>query len=171
MRRIFFILALSILAILLADCSGRSKKNMELTGPRIPPFVGKKADGKLLSENSISRKIAVLGFLSSWCKPCVNEIIALDSLRKKYDDDKIEFMIFTYEDPSKLKKITDSLKTEIPIIHADSSFFSELNIDAIPTRILAKNGYEILRVVGSPIEHEDSFLRVLSETVGERKHN
>lgn len=169
MRKYFLFIIIFFIFISFFACSKEPRKTTIDADVSIPSFDCVAFDGKKYTDKNIFGKTAVISFLTSWCKPCGNELLALDSARKRFADSKLIFLVFTYENPAKFKKIIDSLNVVLPILQADSAFFADLNIDAIPTHILAVNGREVIRIVGSSIEREDSFWAIVSREAGSKQ--
>ncbi len=151
--------------ILFTGCGEDSEDSNE-SRIEFPDFKYETPDGKKYSNKDIQRGSVVVGFLVSWCVPCAGELLALQEIHDEFGKHHLSVFVFTYEEISKFDKIVDSLGIDIPIIRADSSLFSAMKIDAIPTRIFFHNSSEIRRMIGTPNFEEEDFRREIAETIG-----
>ena len=80
------VLAISLLDPLLASAKVKQ-------GDRAAEFVGvKDARGKRIKLKQFRKKIVVLTFGASWCKPCKKELPAWESLAKQYKNKGVVFI-------------------------------------------------------------------------------
>ncbi len=145
---------------------GCAKKPDDLPGRRFPDFKKTASDGVEYSAKELSDGAAVASFLVSWCLTCGHELVALQEIKDELGDDAPQIIIFTFEDPANLRELMDSLEVDLPVIRADSSVFANLQIDAIPTRILLENRHEVLRITGAPNFEEAKFRSMLRKNLG-----
>jgi thiol-disulfide isomerase/thioredoxin len=171
MKNAVFVLVIFAILILFfpAGCGSRCSKEKSQQGALFPSFKAKGTDGKDYSEANIENGPAVVAFFVSWCKPCANEISALGKINREYTERGLIVLVFTYEDPAKFKHILDSLGTNLVVLQADSAVFAQLQIDAIPTRILLSNRHEQIRIVGANNGREEAFLQALDELMKSAK--
>ncbi|RKZ27975.1 hypothetical protein DRQ36_11085 [bacterium] len=155
-----------LFVLIFAGCGSRTHRENNDNVRAFPDFKNETIDGKKYSRKEISRGPAVVSFLVSWCLTCGYELVALEEIREEFESKELPVIIFTYEDPGKFDAIKDSLKINIPVIHADSSMFAALEIDAIPTRILLLDGFEVKRIVGAPNHEENAFRATIREKLG-----
>ncbi len=153
------ILILLLALILFFSCS--KGKEDEAEGRLLPEFRLVNRAGKELKSRSLKKGIYILSVLTSWCNPCKDELEALVELEKKYNPG-VNIILATSDSLQWLPD--DSLS--FTWFFAPPDFFQALNIRAIPTRLLIKDGRELLRIEGvGPLEceiFEDSLTAVLS---------
>jgi len=156
-----------LISLLFYGCNCRRETHEPIDGKkRFPAFSGPANDGRDYNLKDIDSGVAVLGFLTSWCVPCYDELLSLQEIYEQFSSPGIEVVVFTYEDPSKFSALIDSLGVKIPIVHADSTLFDAAAIEAIPTRILLKDGYEELRMIGAPNYKEKDFRNAVRQALG-----
>ena len=85
----------------------------------------------------IKNGIAVVDFWAEWCLPCYNLLPALETVAKEFEDVK-----FYKIDIDKHPDIVEKLK-----------------IQSIPLIVVYKDGKEVSRLVGSPREKKEDYLR------------
>ncbi len=167
MKRVILTPILLFAILVINGCGSRCNDETLLqNGHEFPEFSAVASDGKKYTEKDISKGPAVAGFLVSWCVTCGIELVSLQEIREEFSAKKLPVIAFTYEDPSKFEKLLDSLEVEIPIIQADSTMFSALEIDAIPTRLLLIDGRERMRIVGAPSFDESAFRSAIRKELG-----
>ena len=157
--------AVAACAILISGCGKQQNKNAESKN-ELPDFKYTALDGKEYSQKDIEKGPAIAGFLVSWCAPCAGELLALQEIQDEFGKNRLPVLVFSYEDVSKFSHLVDSLKIDIPILQADSSLFTAMHIDAIPTRILLYDGSEIRRMVGAPSFEETAFQDEIRDKLG-----
>lgn len=59
---------------------------------------------------SADDKVKVINFWATWCGPCVKELPFIDSLRYKYDPDKVEVLLVSLDFPDELTKVNAFLQ-------------------------------------------------------------
>lgn len=100
----------------------------------ITSFMLKNLDGKSISSADLSGKIVVINLWALWCAPCVREMPELQTLYKKYADDK-DVMILTIndnDDLAKLKKFMTDKKFDFPVLR-DEKYLEDIGMNAFPT--------------------------------------
>lgn len=162
-----WILILAAAVVLCLSCGDKGDISEEETSDILfPSFKAVDQNGQELSHKDIANGVSVVSFVTSWCVTCPGELLKLEDIRRAYGKHKISVIAMTYEKPENFKELIDSLHLEIPIVKIDTTVFKELQIDAIPTRILL-NDLEIkMKLVGSPHYREDRFRENINEILG-----
>lgn len=75
-----------------------------LIGCKIPDFMVKTIDGKILSISDLKGKVLVLNFWFTTCSPCIAEMPALNRLVTEYKDSNVVFIAFSTDDSLTIKK-------------------------------------------------------------------
>ncbi len=105
----------------------------------LPEFRLISREGKEIKSKSFKKGVYILPILTSWCNSCKDELEALVELEKKYNPG-LKIMLATSDSPEWLSG--DSLNFQR--LFATPEFFQALSIKAIPTRLLIKDGEELL---------------------------
>ncbi len=145
-------------AFVLLSCS----KDVEKMGKELPEFSLINQEGKEFKSTQMDEDIYILSVLTNWCSPCTTELRELNELRQKFNPE-LNIVLATSDSLSWLAE--DSL--DFRWYYAPTEFFQRLKIKAIPTRILIKDGRELLRIEGvGPLEcqqFEDSLANLLPD--------
>jgi len=56
-----------------------------------------------------------INFWASWCKPCVEELPAIEKVRNEYSNKKIKFLLVCLDDPSKIENMVLPLLKRLDI--------------------------------------------------------
>ena len=128
-------------------------------GEIAPDIVGITPDGKELSLSELKGKMLFVDIWATWCGPCIEAFPAAEKLRKKYDEDKINFIYLSVdEDIEKwegfLKKNND-LKGVHLIEKEKRSVFENYQLMGIPRYlIIDKEGKTVDADAPSPTSGE-----------------
>ncbi|MTI22778.1 TlpA family protein disulfide reductase [Fulvivirga sp. RKSG066] len=80
-----------------------------------------------------------INFWATWCAPCIKEMPSLENMQSKLDQDKITFYYASSEPKSKISKFAEQKPWQLNYVHLASGLES-LNINALPTTMIIKNG-------------------------------
>jgi thiol-disulfide isomerase/thioredoxin len=84
-----------------ADAESRRKEILAARiSKQLPPFTLKTLDGKVMTQDDLKRKVAVINFWTTWCGPCVVEMPDLQELVKKYANDPLVAIVTINNDDS-----------------------------------------------------------------------
>ncbi len=80
------------------------------SGDAVPDFSLKKMDGSTfkLSEH-IGKKVLIIDFWATWCKPCKKLLKKLDKINKEYKD-QVEVIAISTDDASAFAKVESYIK-------------------------------------------------------------
>lgn len=152
-----FIIAL-LLSSIFCGCT-KKKDEKKIEGPTLPEAVFTKSDGQKIKTTELNTGIVVISVVTSWCAPCKQEILWLADAQKT----GVNALALTYEDTKEIVKIAESLKINVPVAYADTSFFTALGLKAYPMRILLKDGIIMETEVGSPPPQQSKVHQKLEE--------
>ncbi|MCP4445781.1 MAG: TlpA family protein disulfide reductase [Myxococcales bacterium] len=113
-------------------------------GDRAAEFVSvKNGEGKKISIKSFKKKVVVLTFGASWCKPCRKELPAYEKLAKKYDKKKVIFIAVNID--SKVSKGKAFMKksgvsTMLGVYDPKSSTVESYDPPTMPSTFVIKKG-------------------------------
>ena len=79
-------------------------------GDEAPGFSAELLGGGSFDSASRRGKVIVLNFWASWCKPCREEMPALDSYYRAHRKDGLEVLAVSVEDAADLAKVTQVMK-------------------------------------------------------------
>jgi thiol-disulfide isomerase/thioredoxin/outer membrane protein assembly factor BamB len=117
-----------------------------LLSKKVPDFKFFDLDGKPVTPQSLSGKIAVLDFWASWCGPCKQSLPNLEKVYEQYKDNpKVAFYAVSVDQPKvenrELLKLFEDLKVKVPILRDPEHSAAALKFTGIPTTfILSPDG-------------------------------
>ncbi|MCZ7582314.1 MAG: TlpA family protein disulfide reductase [Deltaproteobacteria bacterium] len=122
MRRKFYAIgAVAMLTVLALAASAGAVK----VGDNIPGFWLKDADGKKFGiEQYAGKKVVLISFWASWCKPCLVEMVALQALYKRHDGKDLEILSINGDTSSglaKAKQIVARKAVTYPVLYDTNS--------------------------------------------------
>ena len=93
-------------------------------------------------------KLTVIDFWATWCKPCLNAMPKLNMLADTFGNKGVQFVGISVDGPrnwSKVKPFIQSMGIGYPVlIDKDGELMRDLNINAIPTLLIADGKNEIV---------------------------
>ena len=96
-----------------------------LLGAPLPEFKTIDLDDNIISTQNIKGKINVINFWFIKCRPCVAEIPDLNTLTKKYNNDKFNFLAITLDSPDLLKPFLEKHPFQFNIIPNGKELFND----------------------------------------------
>jgi len=121
-----------------------------------PAFAGKMADFRLknLENKTVAysqlkgKKLTVLDFWATWCKPCVRAIPKLVKLHEQYKAQGVEFIGINVDGTRNLPKVkpfAHSLNIAYPVLlDVNNELMNKLKVTAMPTLLIVDANDEIV---------------------------
>ena len=133
----------------------------------ISPIVFEDFSGNKIKLGDYSGKLIIVNFWATWCKPCKEEMLSLDSLSQNEDFKNLVIFPVNMENPNleKTKKFFSKLniKTLEIFFDPDLNLVKELKLRGVPTTVIInKKGEEVARIIGSIDFKDKKFLKWLS---------
>ena len=98
-------------------------------------------------------RYSFINLWATWCKPCVNEMPSLKSLKDKVGNN-MDFYFASYESPQKVKRFSDIIGIDIPFYsYNDNNIPKEMTTQVLPLTIIVKNGKVIYSHSGATQWH------------------
>lgn len=99
-------------------------------------------------ENLKGKKLTVIDFWATWCKPCMKAIPELNILYKEFKEKGVSFISINGDGPRSIAKVgpvSKSLQIEYPVLlDIDSTVKTQLNLSAFPTLVLVNQNGKIV---------------------------
>lgn len=120
---------LSFLGLLLAGLLGsivalfvdRPAQNILTVGAPAPGFVLQSLEGGEVSLSGLRGKLVFLNFWATWCKPCEDEMPAMERMYDELKDGNFEMLaVAVADDPEKIREFRDRLGLSFPILLDES---------------------------------------------------
>ncbi len=94
------------------------------------------------------KKVTVIDFWATWCKPCLRSIPKLVQLREKYQAQGVQFLGINVDgvrNLNKVKPMAHALEINYPVlIDLNNQVMSDLKINAMPTILVVNEKDEIV---------------------------
>ena len=107
------------------------------------------------ADTNFNNKFKVLEFWATWCIPCLKAVPHLNKLSKKFENENIVFLSFTYQKPDETIKTIERIKFETIVVSDQTkSIHQALKIEnkgtmALPRTVLIDDENRIVWY-GSP---------------------
>ncbi|WP_259067031.1 peroxiredoxin family protein [Mucilaginibacter sp. X4EP1] len=108
----------------------------ELLNKPAPGFELTGLDGKNYSLKNLKGKIVVLNFWFIACKPCVNEMPVLNSIKKKYDPKKVVFLALSLDSKSAVNAFLQNHQFNYVMLPDAAPVHRKYHLNAYPTSIV-----------------------------------
>ena len=134
-------------------------------------FELKSLDGKRVRSKDFDGKVAVVSFWATWCKPCKQELDALNELMKKHDE--LTVLAIATDGPETQSDVRSTLRRKrwkfINAADADGSVGSSLNPrGSVPfTMFVDKNGKVAYVHAGYRSGDESKYAQVVAALLAE----
>lgn len=139
----------------------------------VPNFRLKNLENRTVSYNQIKgKKLTVIDFWATWCKPCVKSIPEFVKMDEEFEDSDVQFIGISIDGPrnkAKVKPFIRSLGVEYPVLRdSDSSVMARLRVTAVPTLLIVNADNEILYFhegykSGEEVKIKNKILELLEE--------
>lgn len=137
MRKIFFAIFLFVFFI------------KSVFAGKLPDFKLKNLENQTVSYSQLKgKKLTVIDFWATWCKPCVRAIPKLVKLHEQYKNAGVEFIGVNVDGTRNLPKVkpfANSLKIAYPVLlDENNEVMNKLKVTAMPTLIITNADDEIV---------------------------
>ena len=122
---------LIVLSILLS-CS--RKPNDQAAENSIEKLKIKDLNDQPIDIKQYQRKVVFINFWATWCRPCIEEMPSIDRARAKLQNENIEFLVASNEEPDRIKSFIKNHNFELNYVKLDN--LEELKIQALPTTFI-----------------------------------
>jgi len=102
----------------------------------------KDISGNTVNLSDFENKVVFMNFWATWCPPCVGEMPAVQDLYNTYkDDERIQFLMLTDDDPEKIKNFIKKREYTFPVFRYQFRPPNVFQSSVIPTTyIISKKG-------------------------------
>ncbi len=152
--RLGFILSLGL--AILVSCktkTGEMKQEIESSIEDSPEsaktFTFQKLTGDEFMFQLSEKKLTVIHFWATWCKPCLEEFPELRKALPNLENESIQFLIASDEDLDRIISYQEKYNTGLDLIRMAEGSMADFEIYALPTTIILDNqGKEVYRKAG-----------------------
>lgn len=125
--------------------------NMASAVIALPSFSIQDINGNVINLQSLKGKKLFVNLWASWCGPCKREMPSIEKLSKSVDNNKVQFVLISFDDQFEFaKKYVSSKGLKLPIYYPTENPPAIFNVQGIPaTFIFNQNGELIKRIDGS----------------------
>lgn len=79
-----------------------------------PGFITATLDGEKVALKEYweqkGKKVVVLSFFATWCRPCIDDLKYLQKIQKRYEDKGLQVVCILTQDPAKEKAVREFIK-------------------------------------------------------------
>ena len=161
-------LALALTAALLVGCGGAERETVAVGAPA-PTYAAETVEGTPIALADLKGKVVLLNIWATWCKPCREEIPALETLFQRHRAAGLEVIGVSIDAPSegaRLRPFVTELGASYPLWHDPddrvSSTFLALGVPA--SYLIDRDGILRWRHMG-PVRADDPALTAALRTV------
>ena len=108
------------------------------------------------------KKLTIIDFWATWCKPCVRSIPKLIELYEEFSDQGVQLIGINVDSPrntQKVKPFAKSLGITYPVLlDINSEVMTELNVTLLPTLLLVDENDEIILIHRGYRPGDEKFL-------------
>lgn len=105
-------------------------------GTLAPDFTLRSAGGPNLRLAELRGEVVLLAFWGTWCRPCREQLPALDRLRARHPA-AVVLAVAIDEDPAYAAEVATRLRTQLRVLHDDERAAAQrYQLDAVPTLIV-----------------------------------
>jgi len=162
-----FIISIGFLFIIISTSCSNSQKEQRLTTSKdqqnnvdsntavatlsLPSFSVQDINGNVVNLQNFKGKKLFVNLWASWCPPCKREMPSIEKLYKSADNNKVQFLLISFDDQfEQAKKYVSSKGLKLPIYFPVESPPALFNVQGIPaTFIFDEKGELIKRIDGS----------------------
>jgi len=157
-----------MLLLLLAGCKGKNELDvasskgvvdLEKAGQQMPAFslLSPFSEDVVISSDSVSGKVILINFFSSWCRSCIEEIPILKKLQDRFGkkDFAIIALAVDVEDIGNLRNLIQKQKLNYQVLLADERVKKDFGgIAILPTMFLVDRNGNLLKKYLGHIERD-----------------
>lgn len=149
-----------------------SSKNMivvpESDRQSAPAFSTSKLDSSPVTLEDYKGKVVLLHFWATWCAPCIEEMLHMESLWKKYQDKGLIVVAVTVQEKpeGQIKAFSEKMGLSFPILLDIKGEISALyDLAAMPSSyLISRDGKVVARIKGTG-DWSDSEIKQLIESL------
>ncbi len=133
----------------------------------------KSLDGELVFiDDELKKGPVVLDFWTTWCKPCVKNLPALQNIYERYADKGLQVLAVNEDGPRSVAKVGPFVRamglTFPVLLDPDREWLRKYNINGFPTTLLLDRDGEIKEIISGyrPGDHkilEKSIVELLND--------
>jgi len=101
--------------------------------------------GEKLKTETIKQPYLLVSYFQSWCGDCIREAPSIEALQKSLGKEKLEVILISDEDWTKIKRFSSLSKTNLPVYQCGTSL-EDLGIHIYPTTWLLGPDRQIMMV-------------------------
>ena len=121
--------------------------NEGFNGCKAPDLNCTSLNGAIINSKDNHRKVTVLNFWFTHCKPCVAEFASLNKLVDTYKDKGVEFISFAMDKKAVLDSFLISHPLQYNIVPGATSIMADFKISSYPTNIILDKDWRVVEIV------------------------
>lgn len=133
--------------IILVSCQTTTKENQSKESKMSGSINLATLEGEPVNLSAFNTEIVILNIWATWCKPCIAEMPALVEMKKSLPDN-MKLLLASEEPVDRQINFLEKRTYDLEFMKLNSSL-SSLEVYALPTTIIIKEGKIIDRLVGA----------------------
>lgn len=163
LRTFAYLLSVVIIALVAAGCSSATPRPVAATvfaapgaakvGNAAPDFILEKLNGGTIDTRATRGHPLIVHFWASWCQPCRDEALRLETAAEKYRSKGLEILALTNEsEQSEVARFVRERDLSFTILlDPDSTVFDAYRVTGIPASFFVDANGVIRSVVPGPL--------------------
>ncbi|MBK1632082.1 hypothetical protein CKO31_15315 [Thiohalocapsa halophila] len=152
-RRRQMLLALAAAPTLVPGLTSAGRRGLQWLDPRpsAPALLLRAADGTLYDRSAVSGRVLIVNFWSIWCRPCREEMPALQRLHSRFGDKGLAVWGVAVGDaPESVAEFGSTQGLRFPLLpDPERETLATWDVSALPTTaVVDKRGRIAFRVIG-----------------------
>jgi thiol-disulfide isomerase/thioredoxin len=153
------LLAISSLVLAVSCSTGKTEEQHTLSSSTVKVTT---LDGTPVKLQSLKGKVVFVNIWATWCRPCLEEMPSIISLKEQLGDKAIEFYFASDEETARIQSFITKRNMPGNFVRLENT--EELSIQALPTTfIFGKNGELLFSEVGFRKWNDPSAIEMVTK--------
>lgn len=159
---------LIVIYLLIVSCTSSTKEQKQSTSENpVNDLVRLKTlDGEAIDLSQFEDKAIFVNFWATWCAPCIQEMPSLERMQTAFENEPITFFYASNEPTTKIQKFATTKPWDLNYVQLDMDL-TELNIYALPTTIIFKDGKVAWTETGSKVWDSEKSITEIKEFINQ----
>lgn len=163
------LISIFLIGLGLACCSSdQKKKEEEKTSEKDPLIELKTLEGQPIDLTQHEDETIFINFWATWCGPCIKEMPSLERMEEALKDEPVVFYYASIETKNQIESFKKSRGFNLNFVQQITPL-PDLDIYALPTTYLIKNGEIVYGMTGSTDWDDPKLIEELKQVIHNEK--